>query len=242
MEVNGEEWAYGYCERGTGVYRVRPSRNPMFAYRSAVVLGRTSLSQLEVRRVLTNARTEAQWQGRQYHLLRHNCNHYTAYLAAKLKVEEKFPNYVNRLANVCHNCVSTAENLYTSAKMISSEISGCFQTALLSSSAPLQAAARHVTAGEGGSASPQGAGGVPQSRAAGDESDSGSAASAGGSPREGSMNLHTEKDALLTVPSGASSMHRSENDLDEGYRSTSSGNGGNWPSFPSLQAESVADE
>ena len=98
-----------------------------------------------------------------------------------------------------------------------------------------------MTAGEGGSASPQGEGGVPQSRAAGDEGDSVSASSAG-SPREGSMNLHTEKDALLTVPSGASSMHRSESDLDEGYRSTSSGNGGNWPSFPSLEPESVADE
>ena len=42
-----------------------------------------------------------------------------------------------RLANFGQGCVTTAEQMYASARMISNEISGCFQTALMSSAARL---------------------------------------------------------------------------------------------------------
>lgn len=40
---------------------------------------------------------------------------------------------MNRLANFGQGCVTTAEHVYASARMISNEISGCFQMALMSS-------------------------------------------------------------------------------------------------------------
>ena len=163
-------------------------------------------------------------------------------------MEERFPSYVNRLANVCHNCVSTAESLYTSAKMISSEISGCFQTALLSSSsAPLHAATRRVAAGEAGSAPPPSSAAAAAAGEAGVRSapadEHASPSSGGAASRESSMGRHSEQDALLTVPSGASSMHRSVSDAsEEGYMSTASADAGRWPSFPSLQQPAAEGE
>lgn len=49
IEVNGKEWSYGYCEKGTGVYYCMPKDNPMYSYRETVTLGATTLSTIEVR-------------------------------------------------------------------------------------------------------------------------------------------------------------------------------------------------
>jgi hypothetical protein len=49
VEVEGWEWSYGYCERGTGVYRCRPRGNPMYKFRESVELGRTSLTRSQAR-------------------------------------------------------------------------------------------------------------------------------------------------------------------------------------------------
>ena len=130
VEIAGEEWGYGYCERGSGVYRVRPSRNPMYEYRFAIPLGRTPLGEADVKRALAAARQD--WQGKHYHLLARNCNHFSAHLARQLMVGDRFPTFVNRLANFGHGCVTTADYVYESAKSISNEISGCFQMALSS--------------------------------------------------------------------------------------------------------------
>lgn len=130
VEIAGEEWGYGFCERGSGVYRVRPSRNPMYEYRFAIPLGRTPLSEADVKRALATVRQD--WQGKHYHLLARNCNHFSAHLARQLMVGDRFPTFVNRLANFGHGCVTTADYVYESAKSISNEISGCFQTALFS--------------------------------------------------------------------------------------------------------------
>lgn len=49
IEVNGKEWSYGYCEKGTGVYFCDPKDNPMYEYRESITLGATTLSKAEVR-------------------------------------------------------------------------------------------------------------------------------------------------------------------------------------------------
>ena len=48
VEVNGKEWSYGYCEKGSGVYHCVPRENPMYAYRESVTLGATTQSPAEV--------------------------------------------------------------------------------------------------------------------------------------------------------------------------------------------------
>ena len=48
MEVNGTEWSFGCCEKGSGVYCCKPRDNPMYAYRETVTLGATTLSEYQV--------------------------------------------------------------------------------------------------------------------------------------------------------------------------------------------------
>lgn len=50
LQVDGQEWSFGYCERGSGVYTCTPRENPMYTFRSAVELGPTSKTSKEVRR------------------------------------------------------------------------------------------------------------------------------------------------------------------------------------------------
>ena len=39
VEVFGDEWSFGYCPEGSGVYRCNPRMNPMYEYRESVPLG-----------------------------------------------------------------------------------------------------------------------------------------------------------------------------------------------------------
>lgn len=48
VEVYGEEWSFGYCERGTGVYACPPRKNPIYKFRESVALGVTQKSPGEV--------------------------------------------------------------------------------------------------------------------------------------------------------------------------------------------------
>jgi deubiquitinase DESI2 len=48
VEVNGYEWSFGFCERGTGVYRCQPKKNPMYVYRETIDLGITIKTRQEV--------------------------------------------------------------------------------------------------------------------------------------------------------------------------------------------------
>lgn len=50
LQVDGQEWSFGYCERGSGVYTCTPRQNPMYTFRSAVELGPTGRTSKEVRR------------------------------------------------------------------------------------------------------------------------------------------------------------------------------------------------
>ena len=67
VEVNGDEWSYGYCDRGSGVYPCRPKGNSGYTYRESVALGVTALAPASVQRILHALRT--QWPGHEYDLL-----------------------------------------------------------------------------------------------------------------------------------------------------------------------------
>ena len=95
VEVNGDEWSYGYCDRGSGVYPCRPKGNSGYTYRESVALGVTGLAPASVQRILHALRT--QWPGHEYDLLARNCNHFCATLCEKLGVMPP-PQWVNRFA------------------------------------------------------------------------------------------------------------------------------------------------
>ena len=82
IEVFGEEWSFGYCERGSGVFSCPPHSNPMYTYRDTIELGVTALDQQRVAVVLTDL-TQC-WEGRHYDLLQRNCNHFCDELAQSL--------------------------------------------------------------------------------------------------------------------------------------------------------------
>lgn len=48
IEVYGQEWSFGYCQSGTGVYRVAPTTNSMYQFRETIQLGTTTLSASQV--------------------------------------------------------------------------------------------------------------------------------------------------------------------------------------------------
>ena len=48
VEVYGEEWSFGYCQQGTGVYNCEPRKNPFYTYRETIDLGTTRRNKVEV--------------------------------------------------------------------------------------------------------------------------------------------------------------------------------------------------
>ena len=48
LQVNHQEWSYGYAPSGSGVYSCKPMGNPMYTFRETVALGVTQLNPTEV--------------------------------------------------------------------------------------------------------------------------------------------------------------------------------------------------
>lgn len=96
VEVNGDEWSFGYCDRGSGVYCCRPRGNTGYTYRESIPLGVTALSPARVRNIL--GALQAAWQGHEYDLLARNCNHFCEAFAEMLGVGS-LPAWVNRFAS-----------------------------------------------------------------------------------------------------------------------------------------------
>ena len=112
-QVYGEEWAFGACDAGTGVYATAPRRNPMYTYRESVTLGATPLSPSDVRAVLAALADE--WQGATYDLLTRNCVHFTAALAQGLRVDAP-PGWVNAAAGAADGAAKAASGAVKAAK------------------------------------------------------------------------------------------------------------------------------
>ncbi|PIA34261.1 hypothetical protein AQUCO_03800088v1 [Aquilegia coerulea] len=97
VQVYGdEEWSFGFCEHGSGVFSCPPSKNPMYTYRERMVLGKTNCSIFNVNQILRELSRE--WPGSSYDLLSKNCNHFCDEFCERLGVP-KLPGWVNRFAN-----------------------------------------------------------------------------------------------------------------------------------------------
>ncbi|KAF5947330.1 hypothetical protein HYC85_013287 [Camellia sinensis] len=85
VQVYGDdEWSFGYCEQGTGVFRCPAEKNPMYTYRECIVLGKTNFSIFEVNQILMELCRE--WPGCSYDLLSKNCNHFCDEFCERLDV------------------------------------------------------------------------------------------------------------------------------------------------------------
>ena len=96
MEVNGDEWSFGYCDRGSG--GTAAGRGGTRDTRTGRVFpsGVTALSPARVRNIL--GALQAAWQGHEYDLLARNCNHFCEAFAEMLGVGS-LPAWVNRFAS-----------------------------------------------------------------------------------------------------------------------------------------------
>lgn len=85
VQVYGEEeWSFGFCENGSGVFSCPISKNPMYTYRERIVLGETECTIATVNRILRELSRE--WPGHSYDLLSRNCNHFCDVLCDRLGV------------------------------------------------------------------------------------------------------------------------------------------------------------
>ncbi|KAM0934593.1 putative PPPDE peptidase domain-containing protein [Dioscorea sansibarensis] len=108
VQVYGdEEWSFGFCEHGSGVFSCPPRKNHLYTYRESMVLGETNLSCAEVNQILRELSRE--WPGRSYELLSRNCNHFCDTFCERLGTP-KLPAWVNRFANAGDTALEVAEN------------------------------------------------------------------------------------------------------------------------------------
>ncbi|XP_071706760.1 deSI-like protein At4g17486 [Rutidosis leptorrhynchoides] len=120
VQIYGEdEWSFGFCEQGTGVFCCPAKKNPMYTYRECIVLGKTNLSKSMVNQILRELSRE--WPGNSYDLLSKNCNHFCNELCELLGVS-KLPGWVNRFANAGDTAVEIAENAAIRFRQAKAEI------------------------------------------------------------------------------------------------------------------------
>lgn len=120
VQVYGDdEWSFGFCEQGTGVFSCPASKNPMYTYRECIVLGRTNSSIFKVNQILRELSRE--WPGSSYDLLAKNCNHFCDELCEKLGVP-KLPGWVNRFANAGDAAMEVAGNTALRFRQAKTEI------------------------------------------------------------------------------------------------------------------------
>ncbi|XP_022865624.1 desumoylating isopeptidase 2-like [Olea europaea var. sylvestris] len=118
VQVYGdEEWGYGQCDEGSGVYSCPARKNLMYTYRESIVLGRTNCSAAKVSQILKELSQE--WLGNKYDLLAKNCNNFCNELLQRLGVP-KLPAWVNRFADVGDTACEAVRTLHkTKDEMLS---------------------------------------------------------------------------------------------------------------------------
>lgn len=106
VQIYGEdEWSFGFCEQGSGVFSCPSGKNPMYTYRECIILGKTELTISKVNQILRELSRE--WPGDCYDLLSRNCNHFCDEFCERLGVA-KLPGWVNRFANAGDAAVEIA--------------------------------------------------------------------------------------------------------------------------------------
>ncbi|CAM6037781.1 unnamed protein product [Sphagnum compactum] len=119
IQVCDEEWSFGYCEFGTGVFCCTPTMNPMYTHRESIVLGHMLLSRRRVGQILSELSRE--WNGSSYDPLSRNCNHFCDALCERLGVQ-KLPLWVNRFANAGEAAVEAAGNTIEKLRKAKAEV------------------------------------------------------------------------------------------------------------------------
>ncbi|KAM5557422.1 hypothetical protein ABKV19_024680 [Rosa sericea] len=120
VQVYGEdEWSFGFCEQGSGVFSCPSGKNPMYTYRECIVLGTTDCSIFKVNQILRELSRE--WPGFTYDLLSKNCNHFCDELCERLGVP-KLPGWVNRFAHAGDAAMEVAGNTAVRFKQAKTEI------------------------------------------------------------------------------------------------------------------------
>ncbi|XP_023551818.1 deSI-like protein At4g17486 [Cucurbita pepo subsp. pepo] len=120
VQVYGDdEWSFGFCEQGTGVFSCPSGQNPMYTYRESINLGRTNCSIFKVNQILRELSRE--WPGSSYDLLSRNCNHFCDQFCEMLNVS-KLPGWVNRFANAGDAALEVAGNTAVRFKQAKTEI------------------------------------------------------------------------------------------------------------------------
>ncbi|MED6198989.1 hypothetical protein PIB30_071795 [Stylosanthes scabra] len=128
VQVYGEdEWSFGFCEQGTGVFSCPSGKNPMYTYREFIVLGKTSCSIFKVNQILRELSRE--WPGCSYDLLAKNCNHFCDEFCERLGVP-KLPGWVNRFANAGDTAFAVAENTAVRLRQAKTEVVSASKVAL----------------------------------------------------------------------------------------------------------------
>ncbi|CAL0303368.1 unnamed protein product [Lupinus luteus] len=120
VQVYGDdEWSFGFCEQGTGVFSCPSGKNPMYTYRESLTLGKTNLSIFKVNQILRELSRE--WPGSSYDLLARNCNHFCDELCERLGVL-KLPGWVNRFANAGDTAMEVAGSTALRLRQAKTEI------------------------------------------------------------------------------------------------------------------------
>ncbi|ESW24188.1 hypothetical protein PHAVU_004G109400 [Phaseolus vulgaris] len=114
-----DEWSFGFCDQGTGVFSCPSGKNPMYTYRESIVLGKTNFPCLKVNQILRELSRE--WPGSSYDLLAKNCNHFCDEFCERLGVP-KLPGWVNRFANAGDTAMEVAGNTALRFRQAKTEI------------------------------------------------------------------------------------------------------------------------
>jgi len=99
IEVYGNEWSYG----GDGISCNEPRSHPVHVYHESILLGETTLTAQQVRRLVTCMGRK--WFGQDYNLLENNCCNFADSLSLKLVGDHipawvmRFPQLASRAAN-----------------------------------------------------------------------------------------------------------------------------------------------
>ncbi|KAJ0968333.1 hypothetical protein J5N97_025250 [Dioscorea zingiberensis] len=110
IQVYGEEeWSFGFCEHGSGVFNCPSRKNHLYTYRESITLGKQTYPALK------------EWPGSSYELLSRNCNHFCDVLCERLGVP-KLPAWVNRFANAGDTALEVAENTAVRFRQAKTEI------------------------------------------------------------------------------------------------------------------------
>lgn len=101
IQIFGKEFFFagGPGQSGSGVHEQTPKVSPpgsQWTFSEQIDLGRTDLTDNEVRTVLSKSRND--FPASTYNIMQRNCNHFTELICHRVNVE--FPSWVNRAAKV----------------------------------------------------------------------------------------------------------------------------------------------